>query len=120
MKQRIITLPALLVCIALAVISAAVWAFMQNSAKGAEGVNIYKNGKLVAALPMDNDAEYSVEDSSVKVKIENGFAYISESDCKCKTCIGFGKLSKAGQSAVCLPQKVTVELFGESEIDAAL
>ncbi|MBQ8868725.1 MAG: NusG domain II-containing protein [Oscillospiraceae bacterium] len=120
MKQRIVTLPALIACIALAAVSAAVWAFMQNGAKGAEGVNIYKNGKLVTALPMDSDTEYSVEESSVKVKIENGFAFISESDCKCKTCIGFGKLSKAGQSAVCLPQKVTVELFGESEIDAAL
>lgn len=119
MKQRIITLPALLSCVALAVVSAAAWAFMQNCAKSAEGVNIYKDGKLVAALPIDKDIEYKVEDS-VKVTIENGFAFISQSNCKCKTCIGFGKLSKAGQTAVCLPQKVTIELFGKSDIDAAL
>ena len=119
MKQRIITLPAIIACVALAVVSAAVWAFMQSSAKAAEGVNIYKDGKLVATLPIDNDTEYSLK-NSVTVKIENGFAFISESDCRCKTCIGFGKLSKAGQTAVCLPQKVTVELFGKSDVDAAL
>ncbi len=118
MKQRIITLPALLACIALAVISAAVWAFMQNSSENAGGVNIYKDGKLVSTLAIDKDTEYQIDD--LKVKVENGAAYISESDCKCKTCIGFGRLSKAGQTAVCLPNKITIELFGASEIDAAL
>ena len=118
MNQRIATLPALVFCIALAVISAAVWAFMQNSSKNADGVNIYKDGKLVQSLPIDEDTEYQID--SLKVKVENAAAFISESDCKCKTCIGFGKLSKAGQTAVCLPNKVTIELFGVSEVDAAL
>ena len=118
MKQRIVSLPAIVVCVALAVISAAVWGFMQNSAKDADGVNIYKDGKLISTLDIDKDTEYQID--SLKIKIENSTAFISESDCKCKTCIGFGRLSKTGQTAVCLPNKVTIELFGASDIDAAL
>ena len=118
MKQRIATLPAIFVCIALAVVSALVWAFMQSGAKGAERVNIYRDGKLISSLGVDKDTEYKVD--KLTVKIENGAAFISESDCKCKTCIGFGRLSKAGQTAVCLPNKITIELIGKSEIDAAL
>ena len=118
MKQRIITLPAIIACLALAVVSAAVWAFMQSGSKIAEGVNIYKDGKLITTLDIDNDTEYKVD--NLMVKVENSAAYISESDCKCKTCIGFGRLSRAGQTAVCLPNKITVELFGADEVDAAL
>ncbi len=118
MKQKIITLPALIICIALAVFSAAVWAFMQSGSDGADGVNIYKDGKLVSTLDINKDTEYKID--GLTIKVENAAAYISQSDCKCKTCIGFGRLSKAGQTAVCLPNKVAIELFGASDIDAAL
>jgi len=118
MKQRIVSLPAIITCVALAVISAAVWGFMQSSARDAEGVNIYKDGKLVSTIDIDENTEYKID--KLTIKVENKYAFISESNCRCKTCIGFGKLSKAGQTAVCLPNKITVELFGKSDVDAAL
>ena len=57
MKHRIVTLPALVCCIALAVISAAIWAFMQSGLKNADGVNIYKDGKIIGDFVCNNSIE---------------------------------------------------------------
>ena len=47
--------------------------------------------------------------------IEDGTAAITEADCPDALCVNMGKISRAGQSIVCLPHQVVVEVVEESD-----
>lgn len=44
------------------------------------------------------------------IVIEDGAVYIKDATCKNRICINTGKISKKGESIVCLPNKVIVEI----------
>ena len=53
------------------------------------------------------------------IQIEEDCVYFAESDCPDQVCVRSGKLTRAGQIAVCLPNRVIVRLVGaQSDIDA--
>ena len=44
------------------------------------------------------------------VIIKDGIVYISNATCKNQVCVNTGKISKKGESIICLPNKVIVEI----------
>lgn len=48
--------------------------------------------------------------------IEDGVAYLSEASCPDHLCINMGKIKNVGQSIICLPNRVVVEIKGSSAI----
>ena len=44
------------------------------------------------------------------VIIKDGVVFMNEADCKNQICVKSGKISKKGESIVCLPNKVIVEI----------
>lgn len=57
-------------------------------------------------------------DGHNKVVIENGEVWMEEADCPDKLCILQGKISKTGQTIICLPNKTMVTIKGgKSEYD---
>ena len=48
-----------------------------------------------------------------RVVIEDGKAWVEDSDCREKICIKMGKLERPGEEAVCLPNRVIVQMKGE-------
>lgn len=53
------------------------------------------------------------------IHVEQGAVCFQEASCPDQVCVHTGKLSKSGQSAVCLPAKVTIQVTGdEKEFDA--
>ena len=120
MKRKIVSLPSLITCIVLVLGCAAASMIWQNSAHSAADVNIYRADKKLTTLPLSTDAVYEIEDIGMIIEISDGSAFVKESSCRCKTCKSFGKLSKSGQTAVCLPYQVRIELSGNSELDATL
>ena len=44
------------------------------------------------------------------VVIKDGVVYINKASCKNQICVNTGKISKKGESIVCLPNKVIVEI----------
>ena len=53
------------------------------------------------------------------IHIENNSVWFDYSDCPDQECIHTGKLTHAGQIAVCLPNKVIIKLIGQqNQIDA--
>ena len=81
---------------------------------------ISKNGEVIASLPLDTDTEYVVNDDYENVvTISDGSAFFSSSNCPNEDCVHTGKLTKAGQLAVCLPNGVTLRIVGgEGDVDA--
>ncbi|MBO4584805.1 MAG: NusG domain II-containing protein [Clostridia bacterium] len=94
--------------------------FLPKGETGRLYAEISKNGEVIASLPLDTDAEYVVNgDYENVVTISDGSAFFSSSNCPNEDCVHTGKLTKAGQLAVCLPNGVTLRIVGgEGDVDA--
>jgi hypothetical protein len=68
-----------------------------------------------------NDKEYTLDfnqnkiidlhkhyGKKIEIEINNQRARIISSDCKDKICVKFGYISKCGDSAICVPNKVAI------------
>ena len=80
------------------------------------------DGNIVYMLPLDKNASVTVEGyqgGSNTVVIENGTVYMKDADCPDKLCEKTGKISKNGETRVCLPHRVVVEIQGgEGNVDS--
>lgn len=50
-----------------------------------------------------------------RLRIEQGEAWLEEASCPDKLCVKMGRISKAGQSLVCLPNRVVIEVKKDME-----
>lgn len=48
-----------------------------------------------------------------QVVIKDGYVYVSEANCRDKICVKHRKISKAGETIVCLPHKTVVSIVSE-------
>ncbi|MBR7073166.1 MAG: NusG domain II-containing protein [Eubacterium sp.] len=106
---------------AAAVLFAALHFIPQNGAY----VRIETDKKVVETLPLNEDTEYEIktENGTNTLVIKDGFAYVSEADCKNQICVHHRKISKSGESIICLPHKVVITVVdknADSEIDAGV
>lgn len=76
-------------------------------------VRVEADGKTVAVYSLSADGEYPLNGGTNVLVIENGEAFIKEADCPDKTCVRTGRLKHVGESAVCLPNRVSVTVIGE-------
>ena len=77
---------------------------------------IRQNGVVVKEVPLDVNQTFSVGDVTFEIK-DGEIAFI-ESDCPNKECIHAGWLHIPGATAACLPNRISITLSGESEVDA--
>ena len=80
--------------------------------KEGKSVLIEVDGKIVAVYSLSKSGEYTLNGGSNILIIKDGAAYIKEADCPDKTCVRRGKISHSGESAVCLPNRVSVRVTG--------
>lgn len=86
-----------------------------NGKKGAYA-EVYVNGRYSHTLPLDKDAVYiPPEKPNVKIVVKDGKAAFTESDCPDKVCIHTGFIGTAGQTAVCLPNAVSLIIRSAGE-----
>lgn len=82
---------------------------------------ILLNGKVVKEVSLEKDTIFSIhERENVVFEVKDGKIRISESDCPDKICVHTGFISRPMQTAVCLPNAISVRITGEDEykIDA--
>lgn len=88
--------------------------YVFNSNKGTF-VQIEQNGSVIATLPLDEDAVYNIETNSKitnTIEIKDGEASVSYADCPDQICANHAPVSLAGESIICLPNKVVVSVVG--------
>lgn len=75
------------------------------------------DGQILTKMPLDKDAQYAIDlgEKHNLVTIQSGEVFMQEASCPDKVCINQGKKSRSGQSIVCLPNKVLVELEGGAQ-----
>ena len=113
-------LDAVIICFVLA--AAACFFIMAGSAAhGGLTAVVRLSGAVVKTIDLsalDSPVTYTVKgDGNLAVTIlaEPSGVRVSQSGCKDQICVKTGKLTYSGQTAVCLPAKVTVELTSGSQ-----
>ena len=83
-------------------------------------VSIYIDGEFYQKLPLNNDASLNIPgaDGGINhLEIKNGAASITDANCPDKLCVHQKKIQNNGESLVCLPHKVIVEVSSHNELD---
>ena len=77
-------------------------------------VEITCGGKFFGSYPLDEDREISIDrnDHINKVTINTGTVSMSFSDCKGQDCVHQSSIAKSGETIICLPNKIVVEITG--------
>ena len=90
-------------------------AFVLSARRGAAAsVEIRQNGEVLAVLPLDEDAEFTVGGAYTNViEVRGGEVLFAESDCPGQDCVHSGAGSAAGRSLVCLPNRVEVRITAD-------
>jgi hypothetical protein len=105
------------------VLAAVLWLSFPTSGGDLTAV-VYQNGKEVKRIALNGiESPVAFELSGVyhnHIVAENGRIRFDASDCPDKTCVHTGWLTRAGQSAACLPNKalITVEGARSGGVDA--
>ena len=90
---------------------------------GAEVV-ITVNREEYKRSPLDKEETIVVETEGHRnvVEVKDGYANVIEADCPDLLCVNQKKIHLTGETIVCLPHKMVVEIVGgeESEVDATL
>lgn len=100
---------------ALAVLSA-VWYYGGLESSGPLTATILHRGQVVQTVRLDRLTEeliVLVEGTyHLTVTLNKTGVRVSESDCPGQDCVHTGTITRAGQSIVCLPEQVVVQLSG--------
>ena len=114
----------LILILAALLLAAALWGAL--AVFRSEGVYalVTVNGEEYGRYALDKDTQQSIisGEHSNLLAISEGGARISEADCPDKLCVNQGEIRYSGQSIICLPHKVVVEIVGgeRSNIDAVV
>lgn len=106
----------ILIIVAAAVIGTVMW-FMRNN-QTAERVIVKVDGNTVFSESLDNDAEYKAtgyDGGYNTVVIKDKRVYVTEADCPDKVCMNSGAIENPGDTIVCMPHRMVVEIEGSGE-----
>ncbi len=79
----------------------------------AQNLTISVDGKIYGIYPLDEDMEIKIGDSNI-CTIKDGKVSMTYADCPDQSCIHSMSISRAGESIVCLPNKVVLKITGQS------
>lgn len=109
-KEKIITSAIALLCI----LSAAVY-FLIPGETGKYAV-ISQDGKTVMKKSLSEEGTFTCpEIPHMKFEISGEGIRVTESDCPDKICVKTGFVSREGEAAVCMPNRVIITVEGDDD-----
>lgn len=84
-------------------------------------VTVQQNGQTVTVLPLATDTDYivtGVGGASNTVRIRDGRVSVCAASCPDGLCVRHRAVSRAGESIICLPNRVVVTVDGAADVDA--
>ena len=110
MKKRDIILIASILIVAIAF-----FLIVELTKEEGAGVTVKVDGVKVAEYLLSKNGTYPLNGGTNILVIENGKAYLTDANCPDKLCVHQGKISRTGETITCLPNKLTVTVFGAEE-----
>lgn len=97
-----------------------VFAITQLSKKEGACVVVKINGQEVAQYSLSENGEYELNGGTNILRIEDGKAFLVDADCPDHLCVNQGKISKTGETITCLPNRLTITVYGAEKSDVEL
>ena len=109
-RKRDFILIAIIVVIA--AVSALLMLFVQRDDGAAVRITI--DGVFYGEYSLSEDKSISIDEGLGynRLVIEEGSAYMADADCPDKYCMDYKPISKGGETIICLPHKLVVEVTG--------
>lgn len=111
------------VCLILFLLLVSVTLYFLLSHNGEQGnkVIVAVNGVQSGEYSLSLDGEYSLNGGSNILVIKNGSAKVINANCPDKLCVKQGAIRYTGQCITCLPNKLTVTVYGgDDSVDIVL
>ncbi len=69
----------------------------------------------ICSLPLDTDCSKVFYSNGIKltVTVSDGYAWVAESECPDRVCRAMGRISRAGQTVVCVPAKFSMTVISQ-------
>lgn len=91
--------------------------FLLVTKKDGKQVQVRVDGTVVAVYPLDQELTLTLtgyRNGTNQLEIHQGKAWIREASCPDGLCVNMGKISSVGQSVVCLPNHLVMEVVSET------
>lgn len=103
----------------LLLVSLAAYAILQFAVKKEGSYAVVRvDGQVVRRLSLKQDTNITVEGyegGENVIIVDEGSVYMQDADCPDKICVRTGKISRTGETIVCLPHRVVVEITGDEQ-----
>lgn len=88
--------------------------FLVYGAKKTQGARVVVrvDGVETAEYSLYANGTYELNGGTNILVIEDGYAWLEEANCPDKLCVNQGRISFNGQVITCLPNKLTVTVYG--------
>lgn len=108
-----------IVAAAFVVAALAVWAVLFSGFAGGQAIaEIYSGDRLIQRIPLPAaDQTIQIPDKQLVLELKNNQIGVLTTDCPDKTCQRSGYIGRPGQSIVCLPNRVSVQIIGLKQPD---
>lgn len=111
MNRRDIVLVTLILLAALAG-----FFLMAAGTGGGTRLEITVDGEVFGVYDLSENQTVKIGETNI-CRIENGTAWMEQADCPDQLCVHQKKISKAGETIVCLPNRVTLTVLGRRGSD---
>ena len=115
MKMKKKDLVLIAVVLLLAVVSF-LFLHVQGS-KDAGSVRVTVDGVEKGIFPLNQDDEISINNGTNTIVISDGEVDMIDADCPDHICVDHKPISKNGESIICLPNKVVVEIQSSENLE---
>lgn len=113
----------IILVLSMVIIAAAAFLIINFAVKKDGSYAVIKvDGNVIKTLDL-NSGETTIEVNGYqggvnKVVINDGKVSMTEADCQDELCVKTGKISRVGETIVCLPHRVVVEIKGSQDDDS--
>lgn len=81
-------------------------------------LEVRQNGKVIMTLPLSENTTKTIENNSGGTNtftVRDGAVTMTEADCGDYTCIQTGSITKTGESIVCLPHRLVLQIVSNAD-----
>ncbi len=92
-----------------------IFLLFKGSLKSGNKAVITVNGEKVSSFNLNEERNEAIktENGVNTLKIEDGMVSVTDADCPDKICVNHRPISKVGETIICLPHKLVVEIAKE-------
>lgn len=83
-----------------------------------EALEVRQNGKVIMTLPLSENTTKTIENNSSGTNtftVRDGAVTMTEADCGDYTCIQTGSITETGESIVCLPHRLVLQIVSNAD-----